>query len=288
MRVPDHPARRPTRFHWAAGLNPLHLAPALGAWLAALMLGITAPLGFPEVGPVIPWLFAAALLWSALWLFVVPNNPRFRRAVDAKLHAQYTNDYSFQLADLLAKIDPDLQGKVEDITLLRDRARQILSDKFGDSDPFAKDNLDKLDKLAISYLQLIAALSEYAQYLSLVDPVSIERDLARAESQSSSTSTALTEARTKQVLLLRSRLERYHRAEERRALVQAQCANLETTMKLLVDQAMSAADPQRVGRDIDQVLSNIRESEVLSDELSVFDDLERDLDDHRLREIEQK
>lgn len=283
MRVPDHPGLRPTRFHWAAGLNPLHLAPALGAWLAVLMLGITAPLGLPQVLPVIPWIVAAALLWSGFWLFLVPNNPRFRRLVDAKLHAQYENDYGFQLADLIPKIDPDLQGKVQDTTELRDRARQILSEKYGSSDPFAKDNREKLDKLAISYVQLLAALSEYAQYMSLVDPPSIERDLAEAQRLAQDAPPALADVRAKQVLLLTNRLERYRRAEERSALVQAQCANVETTMKLLVDQAMTAADPQRVGRNIDQVLDNIRDSEVLKDELAAFDDLERDLEDHRMR-----
>jgi hypothetical protein len=286
MRVPDHPGRRPTRYHWAAGQNPLHLAPALGAWLAVLMLGVTAALGPQQVAGAIPWIVAAALLWSGLWLFLVPNNPRFRRLVDARLRAQYENDYGYQLADLVGKIDPDLQGKVQDNSELRDRARQILSDKFGDSDPFARDNLDKLDKLAISYVQLLAALSEYAQYMSLVDPPSIERDLAEATRLAQDAPPALAEVREKQVLLLKSRLERYNRAQERSALVQAQCANVETTMKLLVDQAMTAADPQRVGRDIDQVLDNIRESEVLKDELAAYDDLERGLDDHRMREKE--
>ncbi len=287
MRLPEHPARRPTRYHWAAGQNPWHLAPALGAWLAALMLGVTAPFGFPQVLMALPWIISAALAWSAYWLFLIPSNPRFRRAVDAKLQAQYLNDYSYQLADLAGKIDRDAQDKVEDITDLRDRARQILSAKFGDSDPFAKDNLEKLDKLAISYLQLLAALSEYAQYTSLVDPSSIERDLSLAQQQAADAAPALAEVRQKQVLLLQNRLDRYRRAEERGTLVQAQCANVATTMKLLVDQAMTAADPQRVGRDIDQVLSNIRESEVLKDELAAFDDLERDLDDRRLRQHER-
>lgn len=283
MQVPEHPARRPTRFHWAAGLHPWHLAPALGAWLAVLMLGVTAPFGFPQALLAVPWIVAAALVWSAYWLFLLPSNPRFRRAVEARLHAQYEHDYGFQLADLAGRIDREAHDKVEDITVLRDKARQILSAKFGESDPFAKDNLEKLDQLAISYLQLLAALTEYAQYMSLVDPSSIERDLEQARQLAQGAPPALADARNKQVLLLASRLERYRRAEERSALVQAQCANVETTMKLLVDQAMTAADPQRVGRDIDQVLANIRESEVLQDELATYDDLERDLEDRRLR-----
>jgi hypothetical protein len=282
VRPPEHPARRPTRYHWAAGLSPLHLAPALGAWLAVLMLGVTGPF-MPAVLLAIPWLAAAALLWSAFWLFLVPNDARFRRVVDAKLQAQYENDYSFQLADLLGRIDKDLHDKVQDLTLLRDKAREILSAKFGERDPFAKDNLEKLDRLAISYLQLLAVLSEYAQYMSLVDPPKIEADLAAAEQQAAGAAPALADVRGKQVLLLRSRLERYRQAEERSALAQAQCVNVETTMKLLVDQAMTVADPQRVGQDIDQVLENIRDSEVLQSELQTFDDLERELDGHRLR-----
>jgi len=284
MRLPDHPARRPTRYHWAAGLNPLHWVPALGLWLAVLFLGITGALGLPEVLPVTPWLAAAALFWSGVWLIAIPNSPRFKRAVDAQLAGRYSDDYAFQLSGLIPKVAEDLQDRAEQITLLRNKARSILSQKFGEHDPFAKDNLLKLDRLAISYLQLLAALSEYAEYISLVDPQSIEHDLAAAKENAQRESAAVGEAWRKQVVLLQNRLERYHGAQQKLAFVKAQCSNVEATMKLLVDQAMTTADPQRVGRDIDQVLDNIRESEVLTAELSAFDELEREIDDHRLRE----
>jgi hypothetical protein len=286
MRIPDHPARRPTRYHWAAGLNPLHWVPALGVWISILALGLTAALGLKETLPVVPWLAIGALGWSVLWLIVMPNSPRFKRATDARLAEVYAGDYTYNVAELIEKIKPDLHTRIQDITALRDKARSILVDKFGNSDPFAKDNLSKLDRLAISYLQLLAAVSEYGDYLALVDPQSIERDLDQARAGVDQTNPALAEVQNKQVLLLENRMQRYRKTQDRLALVRAECTNVETTMKLIVDQAMTAADSQRVGRDIDQVLSNIRESEVLKEELATFDDLERELDERRMRERE--
>lgn len=286
MRITEHPARRPTRYHWAAGLNPLHWVVSLGAWIAVFALGLTGAAGMHEVLPVIPWLSAAALIWSGVWLIAVPNSPRFKRATDARLNAQYADDYAYNLSALTDKINAGLWDKLGDITTLRDRARKILAEKFGDSDPFAKDNLLKLDRLAISYLQLLAAISEYAEYISLVDPESIEHELEKARAAAGQATFALAEVQQKQVLLLESRLARFRQAQDRLTLVQAQCENVETTIKLIIDQAMTAADPQRVGRDIDQVLDNIKESEVLKSELAAFDDLERELDDRRLREHE--
>lgn len=285
MRGEDHPAHRPTRYHWAAGLNPLHWGGALLGWGATFAAGISSAFT-PEAALLTPWLAAASLAWTGFWLVAVPNNPRFKRAVDARLTAKYENDFSFQRASLGQRIDPELRAKVDDIARLRDRAREILKSKFGEHDLFAHDNLEKLDKLAISYLQLLTALSEYDEYLSLVDPDSIERELESAQEAVDSSDPQLREVRTRQVELLKNRLTRYNRAGQRLKLLQAQCRNVETTMKLLIDQAMTAPDAERVGRDIDQVLNNIRESELLTAELASYEDLERELDDSRLAERE--
>jgi hypothetical protein len=298
MKPPDHPALRPTRYHWAAGTDPLHWVPALGAWIAALLLGLTAPFLLTEaLLRIIPLILLAALAWSGWWLIGVPMLPRYRRLVDSRLLAQHEWDYDFQIADLLPRIDPDLHGKVQDISALRNQARRILADKFDPADPFAKDNLAKLDRLAINYLQLLAALTEHANYLSLVSPDSIEQDLDEARAElAAAAGTAADErvgesaapdpdpdgnvvlaARSKQVELLQNRHEQYKKAQQRRELIRAQCQNVETTMKLLIDQAMTAKDPRRVGQDIDQVLSNIKESELLSEELGQLDALSSSL-----------
>jgi hypothetical protein len=285
MRYDEHPARRPTRYHWAAGTNPLHIGGALAGWAATFAAGITSAFT-PEAALLTPWLATASLAWSGFWLVVMPNNARFRLGVDARNEARFEHDYGYHVAALRERIDSDLYDKIDDITRLRGRAREILTSKFGEHDLFAKDNLDKLDKLAISYLQLLVALSEYDEYLSLVDPESIERELEAAETTADVEDRALRDVRHRQVELLRNRLTRYRRASQRLGLLQAQCRNVETTMKLLIDQAMTAPDAQRVGRDIDEVLSNIRESEILTQELAGYEDLERELDDTRLSGLE--
>jgi len=258
----------------------MHWGFAAGGWIATFACGMSGAFGSP-FGALTPWLAAASLAWSGLWLVVVPNSPRFRRLTDAGLQQRYENDYSYQLAMLYERVDADLYFKLQELSQLRDRAREILSTKFGSHDPFAKDNLEKLDKLAISYLKLLTALSEYGEYIGLVNPDSIEKDLQLARQAVAAAEPAVRDARAKQVTLLENRLARYHKAQSRIELIKAECGNIETTMKLLLDQAMTAQDSQRVSRDIDQVLSNIRESEILSQELSSLDDMEQELDDAR-------
>jgi hypothetical protein len=287
MREPEHPANRPTRYHWASGLSKPHLMGAGLGWAGVLAAGLAG-----SVDPVYSYLASgiamATLAWHGVWLLVMPITPRFRRLTDASLAARFEHDYSYQLAQLYPRIDRDLADRVETITRIRDRAREILKSKFGSSDPFATDNLAKLDTLAISYLQLLAALTEYDEYLRLVDPASIERDLAAAQAGVAAASDPVLQgARQRQVQLLSDRLSRHRKAVQRIELIKEQCRNLETTMKLLVDQAMTAPDSQRVGKDIDEVLRNIRESEVLTEELSAYDDLERELDELHGRELER-
>ncbi len=215
-------------------------------------------------------------------MLVLPITPRFKRSVDANLAGLYENDYSYQYSGLVGRINPNLHSRAGDITRLRDKAREILTGKFGDHDPFAKDNLEKLDRLAISYLQLLASLSEYDEYLSLVNPQSIEDQLKDEEEKHAASSGDIHTTQERTISLLKNRLDRYRKARQRVELIKAQCKSLDTTMKLLVDQAMVAADPQRVGRDIDQVLHNIKESEILTADLAAFDEMEREIDSGRL------
>jgi hypothetical protein len=288
VRAYDHPAHRSTRYHWAAGLNPWHWVPALGAWIAVFLLGLTAlgtPLVRGEVTALIPFLVLGALAWSGYWLVAVPNMPRFKRATDARLRNEYENDFDYRMLEYQDRISVDWQGKVSDMCILRDKAREMLKSKFGEEDPFAKDNLVKLDRLAISYLQMLVAQTEYEQYISLVDPGSIEADLeaAKLNITQAGSDAALRDVGSKQVTLLEGRLARVHKAQEQMQIVKGQLKNVETTMKLLLDTAMTVADPKRVGRDIDMVLQNIRDSEVLSQELATYDDLERELDHNKVR-----
>lgn len=280
FRETEHPARRSTRFHWAAGTHPGHWVVASGLWLAALMLGATTPLmkdSAGALGTAAGFLSLIALGWSGIWLLVIPNTPRFRRATDAKLGDKYANDYAYQVSELRERIDKGLQSEVHDITRLRDRAQQILGRKGGDYDVFAKENLAKLDTLAIQYLKMLAALTEYDQYISLVDPDSILANLEKARAEEAGASGPAAEARAKTVQLLESRLLKYRQARERIDLLKAQIQNVEATMKLLVDQAMTTQDGQSVAHDIDEVLSNIENSEVLSQELSALNAMDDEI-----------
>ncbi len=280
FRETEHPARRSTRFHWAAGLHPAHWVISGGMLLAALMLGATTPFvaGKAEaLATMAGFISLAALGWSGIWLLVVPSLPRFRRAIDAKLGEKFANDYAYQVADLRPRIDRSLSSEVQDITRLRDRAQEILGRKFGDYDVFAKENLAKLDTLAIQYLKMLAALTEYDQYLGLVNPDSILEHLDKARAEQANASGPAAEARAKTVQLLENRLLKFHKAQERLDLLKAQIQNVEATMKLLVDQAMTAQDAQSVAHDIDEVLGNIESSEVLSQELSSLNAMDEEI-----------
>ncbi|MCB1219688.1 MAG: hypothetical protein H7A35_11535 [Planctomycetales bacterium] len=286
MPMRPESSHNPARYHWAALAHPAHVTGAVIGWLSTAGLGV-ASMGSTLSPELAGWTALASIAWSGVWLLVMPGNPRFRRVTDARLAEIHENDFDYQQDALRGRISGELKGSMADIARLRDKAREILQDKFGSHDPFARDNLQKLDTLAISYLQLLVVLTEYDNYLNLVDPGSLERELAEARQRlDEATDSAVRDARASQLKLLENRLEKYHGTESRLELVRQQCRNVETTMKLLVDQAMTAVDAKRVSRDIEQVLENIRQSETLGEELAVYDDLERELDKLDRRELE--
>jgi hypothetical protein len=216
-----------------------------------------------------------SLGWSGLWLLVMPNLPRFRRVVDSRLMARYEDDFDYQLDGLKPRISRNLALKVRDIAALRNKTREVMQNRFGAVDPFAQDNLVKLDRLAINYLQLLATLTDYDEYLSLVDAANLESELASTQKSLDDADRELAPIRQRQLLLLSNRLLRYRKIEARIKVLSGEAANIETTLRLLMDQAMTTADSQRVGQDIDAVLTNMRESELLAEDLAVFDELER-------------
>ena len=225
-----------------------------------------------------------SLSWSGLWLLVLPNTPRFRRVVDSKLQEQFENDFGYQLDGLRPRISRNLTLKLRDIAALRYKTRQIMQNRFGAIDPFAQDNLVKLDRLAINYLQLLATLTDYDDYLSLVDAPNLEAELAAAQKSLDDADRELAPIHQRQLVLLSNRLLRYRKIEARIKVLQGEAANIETTLRLLMDQAMTTSDSQRVGQDIDSVLTNLHESDLLAEDLAVFDELERSIGRSAMKE----
>jgi hypothetical protein len=282
-----HPALRPTRYHWAAGTHVLHWLPAMGGWVATLGLGVAA-LG--TANPTYYYTAAsvtalASIGWSGIWLLIVPNISTFKRMVDSRLGARFADSFPFHLNQIEERLSasPVLVSSLRGITQLRNRAREIMLRRFGKDDPFAQDNLVKFDRLAIAYLQLLTTLTDYDDYLQLVDPHHLEADLTVARENAAEANEDTRAIRERQVLLLENRLKRYQKVKEKIGLLREEAGSIETTMKLLVDQAMTTPDSGAVWADIDTVLDNIKDSEILSQDMKVFDDLERSLQAQRTR-----
>jgi hypothetical protein len=277
VNQPNHPGLRPTRYHWAAGTNVLHWLPAIGGWSACAVLGAlgTSGTGAASLNSLAALCALGALSWSGLWLLIVPALPTFRRVIDSRLGAKFENDYAYQSDLVLQRASPALLPYLRAISSLRNKAREIMLRRFGKHDPFAQDNLAKLDKLAISYLQLLSTLADYDDYLSVVDANHLTQEIAATQAGLANADEELRTLRERQLLLLQNRLARYRKVEGRLTLLKEEASSIETTMKLLADQAMTTPESRSVWGDIDTVLDNIKESELLSADLAVFDEFER-------------
>lgn len=216
----------------------------------------------------------AALGWSMTWLLMVPVLPAFRRVVDSRLASQYSTDFHYQGQDLLDRY-PSLKPELREITALREKSREMLLRRFGKEDPFAKDNLTKLDRLAVNYLDVLEQLADFDGYLRSVSPDKLAEEISAAREELEFSGPELRDIRQRQLGLLEQRRERHDQAQQRVQLLKAEAASIETTLKLLADQAMSSTSSRHVWDEIDGVLDNIRESELLSRDMAVFDEFER-------------
>ena len=230
--------KKPSYLAKAFNARPLGM-PIPPNWFGIAAFGLLGALINPGI-----WLIGLGL--EGMYLWALSKNQRFRNAVDAEAGVTHSTS---RYEELLATLDRNAQSQQFDIERESAEIVGLLQKSAAHTS-----QIGDVRQMAWLHLKMLAALTEYDQYLSLVDPEGIQQQLDEAEAQQDGASSeAVAQARSKQVLLLKTRLERYQRAEQQLQLIQAQCKNVEATMKLLVDQAMTAQDAQRVGKRLEEL-----------------------------------
>jgi hypothetical protein len=227
--------------------NPYNLSLLLGAGAAAAMTGNW-------------WLALAGAGVEALWMLFAPDSKllqkvawdkRWEREVDAAKQAEL--DAKFKLLP---------EGDAMRCLALREKHDQI--NKLAAENPsFTVDllsgELDKLDSLVRSFLELSLTCSRYQDYLKSVDIDEIERDLRRYQ-QIIDKSAAEPEKRIlaqKNMTVLLKRKDKYAEIRGYLSTARGQLELIENTFRLLADQIVTMRSPTELSGQLDELLDGV-------------------------------
>ena len=226
---------------------------------------------FHNPGPV---MFGAGL--ELAYLYYMATNPRFIRNVDAKLEDAKLLRIDVLRDKLWPYIDRQLQEKYQELEQMTQRMRSEYEGPGGRGDAMQEDNYRKIIMLLASYLKIARAVTRYRSYLESVNPEQIKKDIERLKKQCEGiTEERILAVRKKNIDVLEKRLDKIEKAGANWSYLMAQMEAIEDTMRLVVDQAITLSDPKGTGIQIDNLLTTLNDTELVSSEMEYYDELEQ-------------
>ena len=231
-------------------MSPLNLGFLIFALVAALLTG--------GVAANVLLMFAAAA--ELLYLGTVPRSERYKRLVRSRKIAerkrQVKNDR--EVFRSLSKEDQKRYVRFRNM-------EKAIKDNFSKL-PYASQgileaHLKKLDGLLDAYLNLLQLKERYIRFTERTG----ERDIVRAidglrqEMQSDPPRVRAIKAR--RLGILEKRLDRFKKANENLAIIEAQLETIEDVTRYVYEQSLTMQNPEEVSFQLDTLVSEVEETQ---------------------------
>lgn len=191
------------------------------------------------------------------YLYLLSQNPRFRRAVDAEAMREDPADQRYQ--QQIAQLTPGQQQSQRQIEA---RAREIFCTL--ERSPMLSTHRDSLEQLVWLHLRLLVARQAI---LGVVATAESERDrLQRQEDQiderlaSTDISPELRRSLEQQKAVIDQRQEAHANAGRRMEHVDAEIARIDQQIALIREQALLASDEEHIGASLDALAASFNEA----------------------------
>ena len=255
-------------------------------FLGASLAGVISPA--PDVA--IPVILAGELLY----LIGLTSIPRFRAAVDAKVHARNKQKKSNKsklspASRTLSELMDELSAESRERFLsLRKRCldmQRIARGVRGESRQ--KNEADEvrtpaLDRLLWVFLKLLRSQQSLSRFLSTTDEQAIQGRLkqlvTRREALSEATDERLLRSLVDDIATTELRLDNYRKAEKNAEFVDVELDRIEGKIQALTEVMVSHQDPDYISSQVDSVAESMKHTEEAIQELNSITGLRDELD----------
>lgn len=254
--MPDEPIN----FTKEAFMSPVNLVFLISALVAALLVG--------GVAANVLLLFAAAA--ELLYLGTVPRNDRYKRAVRArKVDERRKEPKDRDVFRTLAKDDQKRYVRFRNMEkAIKDNYAKLPYSSQGLLDA----HLKKLDGLLDAHLNLLQLKERYVQFARRTGESDIVEAINALRNEMQADPPRVRAIKQRRLTILEKRLDRFKKAGENLAIIDAQLATIEDVTRYVYEQSLTMQNPEEVSFQLDTLMSEVEETqhsmEVLEDALA--------------------
>ena len=260
----------PINFTKEAFMTPFNLVFLITALVTALLLG-----GVPAN---VLLLFAAAA--ELLYLGTMPRNERFKRAVRArKIDERRKAPRDRDVFRTLAKDDQKRYVRFRNMEkAIKDNYAKLPYSSQGLLDA----HLKKLDGLLDAHLNLLQLKERYVQFARRTGESDIVGAINALRNEMQADPPRVKAIKQRRLSILEKRLDRFKKAGENLAIIEAQLETIEDVTRYVYEQSLTMQNPEEVSFQLDTLMSEVEETqhsmEALEDALGPGSLTEIDID----------
>lgn len=242
-----------------AFLNPINLGVLLASTLGALFFS---NLSVDVSNILLSTVFGVELMY----LGVVPKLPRFRKKVELKKIKE--RHASSNEKDLFQSLDSASQKRF----LVLKHLAQLVQENF-EKLPYSSQGLldnigKKIDELLGNYLTLLDLIKRYEIYLNTTLETNLKEEVIRQiEEIKTIESEKLKRTKSRRVAIMQKRLQKFKIAKEKYLVCETHLETIEDAVRYIYEQSMTMSNPEEIGFQLDNLLTEVDETSQLIDDL---------------------
>ena len=238
----------PINFTKEAFMEPANLVFLIAALVLGLIIG--------SAGGLLPLFLAAAEL---LYLGTVPRNERYRRVVRSrKLAERKKGPTDRDVFRTLAKDDQKRYVRFRNM-------EKAIKDNYAKL-PYASQglldaHLKKLDGLLDAHLGLLQLKERYAQFAKRTGEADIVDAISQLKNEMQGDPPRVRAIKQRRLTILQKRLDRFKKAGENLAIIEAQLETIEDVARYVYEQSLTMQNPEEVSFQLDTLMNEVEETQ---------------------------
>ncbi|MFN1835949.1 hypothetical protein AB2B38_011860 [Balneola sp. MJW-20] len=241
-----------------AFMNPINLGILLVSTLTAFLVS--------DIGDISSLLLTTVFGLELMYLGIVPKLPRFRKKAELKKikerHAANNEKELFQ------SLDPKSQKR---FLVLKHLAKLVQEnfEKLPYSSQGLLDNIGKkIEELLGNYLTLLDLIKRYEIYLNTSLESNLKEEVIRQIEEIKQTeSEKLKRTKARRVAIMQKRLKKFDVAKEKYLVCETHLETIEDAVRYIYEQSMTMSNPEEIGFQLDNLLTEVEETSQLIDDL---------------------
>jgi hypothetical protein len=241
-----------------AFMNPINLGVLLVSTLTAFFM--------TGLGDFSSLLLTTVFGLELMYLGIVPKLPRFRKKLELKKikerHAANNEKELFQ----------SLDNKSQKRFLVLKHLAKLVQENF-EKLPYSSQGLldnigKKIDELLGNYLTLLDLIKRYEVYLNTSLESNLKEEVVRQiEEIKTLESEKLKRTKARRVAIMQKRLKKFSVAKEKYLVCETHLETIEDAVRYIYEQSMTMSNPEEIGFQLDNLLTEVEETSQLIDDL---------------------